>query len=157
MLCTRFMAGARWRLAMWAALLLAILALPSGASAHPHGGPAYAQTRASAAIVRFGDGYSRSRGSRGVRWIQRRLRVLGYAAGLVDGRFGPLPGHAVSRFQARHHLVVDGVVGPATSARLRDASRLVRLPAGYAQPHGSRQVRAIQRRLRELGYAPGPV
>jgi peptidoglycan hydrolase-like protein with peptidoglycan-binding domain len=157
MLCTRFMAGARWRLAMWAALLLAILALPPGASAHAHGGPASAHTRASAAIVRFGDGYSRSRGSRSVRCIQRRLHVLGYATGPVDGRFGPLTGHAVSRFQARHHLLVDGVVGPATSARLRGARPLVRFGAGYAQPHGSRQVRAIQRRLRQLGYAPGPV
>jgi peptidoglycan hydrolase-like protein with peptidoglycan-binding domain len=142
---------------MWAALLLAILALPSGASAHAHGAPASAQTRASAAIVRFGDGYSRSRGSRSVRWIQRRLRVLGYATGPVDGRFGPLTGDAVSRFQVRHHLRVDGVVGPATSARLRDARPLVRFGAGYAQPHGSWQVRAIQRRLRELGYASGPV
>jgi len=157
MLCTRFMAGARWRLAMLAALLLAILALPSGASAHAHGGSAYAQTRGSASIVRFGDGYSRPRGSRSVRWIQRRLHVLGYAAGPVDGRFGPLTGQAVSLFQATHHLVVDGVVGPATSARLRGARALVRFGTGYAQPHGSRQARAIQRRLRELGYAPGPV
>jgi peptidoglycan hydrolase-like protein with peptidoglycan-binding domain len=157
MLCTRFMAGARWRLAMLAALMLAILALPSGASAQAHGAPAYAHTRGSAAIVRFGDGYSRSSGSHSVRWIQRRLRALGYATGPVDGRFGPLTGRAVSRFQASHHLVVDGVVGPATSARLRTARALAAFGAGYAQPHGSRQVRAIQRRLRTLGYAPGPV
>jgi peptidoglycan hydrolase-like protein with peptidoglycan-binding domain len=156
MLCTRFMAGARWRLAMLAALLLAILALPSGASANAHGAPAYAQTRGSASIVRFGDGYSRSTGSRSVRWIQRRLHVLGYATGPVDGRFGPLTGRAVSRFQASHHLLVDGVVGPATSAQLRGARALVDFGTGYRQHHGSRQVRAIQRRLRDLGYAPGP-
>jgi peptidoglycan hydrolase-like protein with peptidoglycan-binding domain len=156
MLCTRFLAEARWRVAMGTALLLAILVLPSGASASDHTGPASAEARGSAAIMRFGDGYSRSTGSRSVRWIQRRLDVLGYATGPIDGRFGPLTQRAVSRFQASHHLRIDGDVGPITSSRLRRATALVRFGTGYAQPHGSRRVRAIQRRLRELGYAPGP-
>jgi GH25 family lysozyme M1 (1,4-beta-N-acetylmuramidase) len=55
-----------------------------------------------------------ARGARGtiVRWIQRRLGAL------VDGEFGPRTEAAVQAFQAKHRLVADGVVGPATFAPL---------------------------------------
>jgi peptidoglycan hydrolase-like protein with peptidoglycan-binding domain len=142
---------------MVAAVSVAILALPAAASATAHSASAPTHTAGSSAIVRVGDGYSRSTGSRSVRWVQRRLHALGYATGPLDGRFGPLTERAVSRFQATHHLQVDGDVGPITSKRLRSARALVRFGAGYAQPHGSRGVRAIQRRLRALGYTPGPL
>ncbi|MDP4014065.1 MAG: peptidoglycan-binding domain-containing protein [Candidatus Nanopelagicales bacterium] len=53
---------------------------------------------------------------RAVKRLQRRLnkddpgpRDLG-----VDGRFGPLTAKRVRQAQHRHHLVVDGVVGPLT-------------------------------------------
>jgi peptidoglycan hydrolase-like protein with peptidoglycan-binding domain len=151
----RFVAEARSRLAIPAALVLAILALPSVASANAHG-TAVAQ-RASAALVRVGDGYSRPEGSRRVRWVQRHLHALGYATGPVDGRFGPLTEGAVTRFQANQHLRRDGIVGPITTAQLRAATTVVHLGTGYVQPHGSHRVRAIQRRLDALGYAPGPV
>ena len=36
----------------------------------------------------------------------------------IDGRFGAMTEQAVRRFQRRHGLVVDGVAGPATFARL---------------------------------------
>lgn len=155
MLCMPFLAKARRVLGASAVLLLAILALPPGASARAHG-TAVAEP-ASAAIVQAGDGYASPRGSRSVRWIQRRLHVLGYHAGPTDGLFGPLTEGAVTRFQADHHLATDGVAGPVTTARMRTATRVVTLGAGYRLPHGSRRVRAIQKRLRTLGYAPGPV
>jgi peptidoglycan hydrolase-like protein with peptidoglycan-binding domain len=34
---------------------------------------------------------------------------------------------------------------------------VMKLGTGYRMPHGSQRVRTIQRRLRTLGYAPGPV
>jgi peptidoglycan hydrolase-like protein with peptidoglycan-binding domain len=177
MLCTRFLLEARGRLAISATLLLlGILALPSGASANAqhryvsdqpvaasseqHGDSSrltrLARARAWTGVVRFGSGYSRSEGSRRVRWIQWRLRELGYAPGPLDGRFGPLTDRAVRRFQTAHRVQRDGDVGPITAAEIRHAKVVVRFGAGYTRPGGSRRVRSIQQRLRELGYAPGP-
>jgi peptidoglycan hydrolase-like protein with peptidoglycan-binding domain len=47
-----------------------------------------------------------------VRQVQQRLGVT------ADGDFGPITLRAVKAFQASHHLVVDGIVGPATRAAL---------------------------------------
>jgi peptidoglycan hydrolase-like protein with peptidoglycan-binding domain len=155
MLCTRWFVSARGMVAIVATLVLASLALPSGASANDHGRSVPTHTAAS--IMRFGDGYSQPAGSPRVRRVQRRLRVLGYATGPVDGRYGPLTAGAVSRFQADRGLQADGEVGPSTSARLRRATTVVRYGSGYALPHGSQRVRTVQRRLRALGYEAGPV
>jgi peptidoglycan hydrolase-like protein with peptidoglycan-binding domain len=155
MLCTRFLAGARRWTVVVAALLLAILAVPSSASAGTHG--AAGSRHASGAIVRVGDGYASPGGSGSVRLIQRRLHALGYDAGPTDGLFGPLTEGAVTRFQHDHRLASDGVVGPLTAARLRTTTPVAKLGTGYRTPRGSQRVRTIQRRLRTLGYAPGPV
>jgi peptidoglycan hydrolase-like protein with peptidoglycan-binding domain len=48
----------------------------------------------------------------GVREVQQRLGVA------VDGDFGPITLRSVKAFQASRHLVVDGIVGPATRAAL---------------------------------------
>jgi peptidoglycan hydrolase-like protein with peptidoglycan-binding domain len=155
MLCIRFLAGARRWPVVAAALLLAILAVPSSASAGTHG--AAGTRHASDAIVRVGDGYASPGGSRSVRRVQRRLHSLGYDAGPTDGLFGPLTEGAVARFQHDHGLTTDGVIGPLTAVRLRTTTPPIRLGAGYRMPHGSQRVRTIQRHLRSLGYAPGPV
>jgi peptidoglycan hydrolase-like protein with peptidoglycan-binding domain len=148
-------AGARRGLAAAAMMLLAVLAMPTGASASGHG--AAVSTHTAAAITRFGDGYTQPAGSQRVRRIQRRLHALGYAAGPVDGRYGPITAGAVSRFQADHDLQSDGEVGPITTAHLRHATTVVRYGSGYTRPNGSRRVRAIQRHLRARGYEAGPV
>jgi peptidoglycan hydrolase-like protein with peptidoglycan-binding domain len=155
MLCMSFLAKARRVLVVSAALLIAILTIPPGASAGAHG-TAVAQP-GSAALVRAGDGYATPGGSGSVRWIQRRLHLLGYHAGPTDGHFGPLTEAAVNRFQTNHRLAIDGVVGPITARALRAAASVVKLGTGYRTRHGSQRVRSIQRRLRALGYAPGPV
>jgi peptidoglycan hydrolase-like protein with peptidoglycan-binding domain len=155
MLCTRLFASARGTVVVVATLLLASLALPSGASANDHGRSV--PTRSAASIMSLGDGYSHPAGSPRVRRVQRRLRDLGYATGPLDGRYGPLTEGAVTHFQADRGLQVDGEVGPSTSARLRRATTVVRYGSGYALPHGSRRVRAVQERLRALGYKAGPV
>ncbi|MDK2784604.1 MAG: hypothetical protein PWR11_470 [Bacillota bacterium] len=51
--------------------------------------------------------------------LQATLARLGYDPGPIDGIFGKLTEQAVRLFQARHGLVVDGVVGPATYAVLK--------------------------------------
>jgi peptidoglycan hydrolase-like protein with peptidoglycan-binding domain len=152
MLPTRIARRACEGLVISAALLLAIFACPSTASADAHH-----SERSSMSVVRFGSGYARPGGSPRVRWIQRRLRRLGYAAGPVDGRYGPLTEHAVTRFQAVHRLASDGQVGPHTYTRLLHTWPVVRVGTGYAHPGGSRRVRSIQRRLHALGYTTGPV
>jgi peptidoglycan hydrolase-like protein with peptidoglycan-binding domain len=59
-------------------------------------------------------------GSRGahVTRLQRRLAALRYDVGAVDGVFGNDTLHAVYAFQKVQRISVDGVVGPATWARL---------------------------------------
>ena len=60
------------------------------------------------------------RGSRNeaVRVLQRKLGELGFDAGTPDGIFGRLTTRAVKRYQRLNNLTVDGIVGPATWARL---------------------------------------
>jgi peptidoglycan hydrolase-like protein with peptidoglycan-binding domain len=59
-------------------------------------------------------------GSRGpqVTALQQRLTALRYDVGPVDGSFGTSTLHGVRAFQKVQGLTVDGVVGPATRARL---------------------------------------
>ena len=60
------------------------------------------------------------RGSRNeaVRVLQRKLGELGFDAGTPDGIFGKMTTRAVRRYQRLNNLKVDGIVGPATWARL---------------------------------------
>jgi len=72
-----------------------------------------------AALVAVANPTLRS-GSRGaqVTRLQRRLRALHYDVGAVDGVFGGETLHAVYAFQKVQRLGIDGVVGPATWAKL---------------------------------------
>lgn len=60
------------------------------------------------------------RGSRGevVRQIQKALCGAGYHVGVIDGIFGLMTEEAVMMFQQAKGLSVDGIVGPATLAKL---------------------------------------
>lgn len=53
--------------------------------------------------------------------LQDALHRLGLLTEEPDGRFGPVTEQAVEAFQRRSGLQVDGVVGPATWERLRQA------------------------------------
>lgn len=57
--------------------------------------------------------YWGSSGSK-VRAVQQRLKDWGYYKGPVDGYYSGNTAAAVRKFQARHGLVADGVVGPRT-------------------------------------------
>ncbi len=59
-------------------------------------------------------------GSRGteVRNIQTRLKAWSYYFYTVDGIYGWRTEEAVKKFQRKHGLVVDGIAGPATLAKI---------------------------------------
>ena len=56
-----------------------------------------------------------------VKVLQRALASLGYAAGSVDGSYGPSTQAAVAKFQHAAGLTADGVVGPKTRRAIRTA------------------------------------
>jgi len=62
-----------------------------------------------------------ARGSRGpeVTELQKRLNMLGYVVGPIDGIFGRQTESAVRLFQKEHGLAVDGIVGPQTVRELK--------------------------------------
>jgi N-acetylmuramoyl-L-alanine amidase len=59
-------------------------------------------------------------GSKGeiVRKIQRALYTAGFPCGCIDGIYGKLTEEAVMAFQKSRKLNIDGIVGPATMAKL---------------------------------------
>ncbi len=61
-----------------------------------------------------------------VREIQRRLKDWGYYFGAVDGKYGAQTRDAVIRFQKKHRITADGIVGAQTAEKL-----------GVAAPKGS--------------------
>lgn len=69
-------------------------------------------------------------GSSGSDVRELQIRVAGWAAEsptrtyvAIDGQFGPGTKAAVIRFQRAYGLVADGIVGPATQAKLNDLER----------------------------------
>jgi peptidoglycan hydrolase-like protein with peptidoglycan-binding domain len=76
-------------------------------------------------LVGPGAGYGATKGSTAVRSVQHSLRLAGTHPGTVDGQFGPKTEAAVIRFQRRHGIAADGVVGAVTMAALkRDLDRV---------------------------------
>ena len=65
-----------------------------------------------------GAGYTSSGGSPRVRVMQRRLAKAGFSPGPIDGLYGPLTAHAVTRYQTAHHLPANGIADPATLTTL---------------------------------------
>ncbi len=95
----------------------------------------------------------------GVRTLQNRLIELGYLAGKADGQYGGATEAAVRAFQKRHSgLWVDGKAGPLTLEKLYSSSakkaNSVAASIGETLSLGSQgaSVKALQTRLRELGY-----
>ena len=101
-----------------AALVAVLAALWLPATGHA----AERDTLASAGLLERGSGYATAGGSDAVRTLQRRLRRLGDEPGPIDGLYGPLTQGAVTRFQQRHGLAADGIVGRQTRRSLFDRS-----------------------------------
>ena len=101
-------------------------------------GPRTLSTLSRSSVVLYpGTGYA-GRGSGAVRALQRRLTRAGYAPGPIDGRYGPRTERAVTRFQAAHGLLVDGIAGSQTVARLA-TERKPHKAARPSRPKNSRQ------------------
>lgn len=64
-------------------------------------------------IVSFGDGMPPENPDPNVGVWQNQLKKRGYPI-TIDGRFGERTLHVVIDWQAKHHLEVDGICGPAT-------------------------------------------
>jgi peptidoglycan hydrolase-like protein with peptidoglycan-binding domain len=146
-----------WASAASVIACLAVLCVPAVTiAADPTGSTAGAAGRASS-VLAPGAGYGQPQGEARVRALQRSLRARGHRPGPLDGRYGPQTEAAVERLQRERGLAVDGIVGPRTRRVLNAKAPTLARGAGYGQPGGSPQVRAIQRRLRALGQRPGPV
>jgi peptidoglycan hydrolase-like protein with peptidoglycan-binding domain len=122
--------------------------------------PTPAQTHTLSALaahggaVNPGAGYG-PYGSPVVRGLQALLANAGYPPGPLDGRYGPLTGRAVMRYQAALGLPATGIAGSQTLAAL--SARRVGLREGAGYPGGSPVVRHLQRLLVRAGSSPGPI
>lgn len=97
-----------------------------------------------------------------VQTVQEHLRQAGDYAGHVDGVWGPDSVTALQRFQQAHGLQVTGQLNQATAATMSlDVGALLGAPpltppvAAAAAPLAPDQVRAVQARLRGLGFYRG--
>ncbi|MFS0862686.1 peptidoglycan-binding domain-containing protein [Fredinandcohnia sp. 179-A 10B2 NHS] len=104
-------------------------------------------------------------GDRGpfVKEIQQDLIKAGFALPRygADGSFGPETENAVMRFQKRYGLVVDGLVGPNTLARLQEVLRQSNSDDDFPLPNvvlrrgdTGENVRMLQRALKHLRFDP---
>lgn len=94
-----------------------VLAILGGATAPAVGGPVRPFPPVRPAPV----GYVMiGMAGREVRTVQELLVGLGFNVGGIDGLFGEATETAVDAFQKQHGLVVDGVVGPQTLAKLSE-------------------------------------
>jgi peptidoglycan hydrolase-like protein with peptidoglycan-binding domain/DNA invertase Pin-like site-specific DNA recombinase len=163
--CFALVARSRLMAFLVAALML-IASLGAGSASAQDGarGTAHPAAAASGAmpgvsLLSRGAGYGHRGGLKTVRALQRRLDQRGLYPGPIDGLYGPMTQGAVARFQRQQDLPTDGIVGPQTQHALRfpGTARILERGAGYDLPGGSRQVRALQRRLRAVGQYPGPI
>jgi peptidoglycan hydrolase-like protein with peptidoglycan-binding domain len=98
-----------------------------------------------------------------VRALQERLRVAGFYYGNATGIFGPITEEAVKRFQDSYKLSVDGVVGPATLAKLpgtgigdgEEAPKKVVNRDKLRVGDRGEPVRIVQEQLIQAGYLEG--
>ncbi len=96
-----------------------------------------------------------------VKTLQKRLKELGYYTLSPDGEYGYRTVEAVKAFQKKNGLTADGVAGPTTQAKLNSSSAIsantttsVTLNTNQTLKKGDsgEQVKALQLRLKELGY-----
>ena len=98
-----------------------------------------------------------------VKQMQNRLISLGYLAGSATGRVDNITEQAILAFQKRNNLDDDGIAGPCTLEKMysnsaRSASSVVGV-IGTTLKRGDEGagVRALQTRLKKLGYLSGAV
>ena len=137
---------------------LALAALPLSACTRTAASPAYQPV---AATPRYEQPVSTS----ATYDVQRRLSELGYYRGPIDGVWGGETRTAVERFQANQRLAVTGDLNEATVAAMGlDPNRVLARnyvpPPAYERgvaPVGPVTTRAVQERLRRIGFYHGPI
>jgi peptidoglycan hydrolase-like protein with peptidoglycan-binding domain len=106
-----------------------------------------------------------------VKALQRALKDLGVYSGTISGSFGEATRKAVIAAQKQFGIAQDGIVGPITLRHLNLTTYSIpvdSLGGGSSSGSGSTvrslqkgmrgdDVRTLQRRLKALGYDPGPV
>ncbi|MBQ8159912.1 MAG: peptidoglycan-binding protein, partial [Clostridia bacterium] len=98
-----------------------------------------------------------------VRQLQERLISLGWLAGKADGDYGTATEAAVKAFQSAGHLGSDGVAGPSTLSLLystrapKTTSASASIGESLKEGSEGQAVRALQKRLKELGFYTGAV
>lgn len=97
-----------------------------------------------------------------VKILQNRLIVLGYLTGTADGEYGAATEAAIMAFQKRNDLYEDGVAGPTTLTKLysssaKKASSVVANLGSLSQGMSGGAVRALQTKLKALGYYNGSI
>jgi len=88
-------------------------------------------------------------GSRGafVYDVQTQLTNLGYKPGDIDGEYGADTVAAVSAFQARNDLIIDGVTGPRTWKALASASPRPKRNKSEADLKESRTIQTAEKSI----------
>jgi len=98
-----------------------------------------------------------------VQSVQDKLRQAGTYAGRIDGIWGADSQAALERYQQANQLQVTGQLNQATAATLGlDPNALLLMPAAAPPPPPAdhlmpASVRAVQSRLRTLGFYSGTV
>lgn len=98
-----------------------------------------------------------------VRTLQNRLIALGWLAGKADGAYGGATQAAVKAFQEKSDLWADGVAGPETLKKLysssakRSSTPVSSVGESLKLGMNGAAVRALQKRLKQLGYLSGTV
>ncbi len=97
--------------------------------------------------------------------LQQALKDLGYYTAEVDGQYGQGTALAVTLFQAQAGLTADGLAGSDTLAALYGGAAQTYIPTPTPSPTPSvlqkgaqgDSVKALQQRLKDLGYYQGSV
>jgi len=94
--------------------------------------------------------------------LQNRLIVLGYLSGTADNDFQATTEAAVIAFQKNNSIYADGIAGPTTLTKLysssaKKASAVVATIGSLKRGMQGAGVRALQNRLKTLGYYTGSI
>ncbi len=98
-----------------------------------------------------------------VKRLQERLISLGYLSGKADSDYGAATEVAVRAFQREAGIWQDGIAGPTTLSRLyasnapKASSAAASVGESLRSGSEGNGVRALQRRLKDLGYYSGAV
>jgi len=96
-----------------------------------------------------------------VKQVQSRLIALGYLSGTADSSYGGATEYAVIAFQKKAGEWDDGIAGPSTQAKLfasnapKASSTASSIGTSLKEGMNGSEVRALQKRLKDLGYLSG--